>query len=252
MKDIIIIPDVHGRDFWREAVLNNLDKKIIFTGDYLDPYPYEGIEPETAFEMLKEIVALKEEHPNNIVLLLGNHDCSYMYSKDVCDCRRDKMRYTEIQNFLREKHKLFDIAYEIVVNDKKYVFSHAGIIEKWINLTDMDKEKMNVVDWLNNKNQESLSDESPETTDFCYLLAEYDNYRGWGGMYGSPVWNDFRTVYCDGLLLYPQDAYHVFGHTQLQVDGVFKEHWACLDCHKAFVLHEDGTITLYKTNDNIT
>lgn len=35
-NNILIIPDVHGRTFWKYAI----DKydKVIFLGDYLDPY----------------------------------------------------------------------------------------------------------------------------------------------------------------------------------------------------------------------
>ena len=39
---MIIIPDVHGRVFWKEIVKNSEDK-IIFLGDYVDPYPGENI-----------------------------------------------------------------------------------------------------------------------------------------------------------------------------------------------------------------
>ena len=41
LKKIIIIPDVHGRTFWRNAVekyRNVKDVHIVFLGDYVDPY----------------------------------------------------------------------------------------------------------------------------------------------------------------------------------------------------------------------
>ena len=41
---ILIIPDVHGRDFWKEPVTRTLqetDARICFLGDYHDPYPQE-------------------------------------------------------------------------------------------------------------------------------------------------------------------------------------------------------------------
>ena len=43
MSRIIVVPDVHGRTFWRE-VLNNTKDKIVFLGDYLDPYKYEALD----------------------------------------------------------------------------------------------------------------------------------------------------------------------------------------------------------------
>ena len=54
---ILIVPDVHGRIFWRRAKeLVKSYQKIIFLGDYLDPYSYEGITPDMAFEEFKEII----------------------------------------------------------------------------------------------------------------------------------------------------------------------------------------------------
>ena len=40
---ILVIPDVHGRSFWKNAVAQNTDIPIIFLGDYLDPYAHENI-----------------------------------------------------------------------------------------------------------------------------------------------------------------------------------------------------------------
>ena len=44
----IIIPDVHGRDFWRETVKTYINTNVvfIFLGDYLDPYPHEEMHNE--------------------------------------------------------------------------------------------------------------------------------------------------------------------------------------------------------------
>ena len=42
-NDLIIIPDIHGRTFWKEAIQKYPNSKTIFLGDYLDPYPHEGI-----------------------------------------------------------------------------------------------------------------------------------------------------------------------------------------------------------------
>lgn len=47
-EDCLIIPDVHGRDFWKDAA-NRFPGNIVFLGDYLDPYPLEGISPDEAF-----------------------------------------------------------------------------------------------------------------------------------------------------------------------------------------------------------
>ena len=71
---ITIIPDIHGRVFWKKAV------------DSMD---------------------FKKSNPERVVLLLGNHDCEYMYSRNVCDCRSDRKNFDIIQSLFRDNWKLF-------------------------------------------------------------------------------------------------------------------------------------------------
>lgn len=64
MKDnILIVPDVHGRTFWRKPT-SNIDRygKVIFLGDYLDPYPYKGISFEESLAEFKDIIELKRSN----------------------------------------------------------------------------------------------------------------------------------------------------------------------------------------------
>ena len=41
MSKYLIIPDIHCRKFWRESINEDKVDKVIFLGDYLDPYPDE-------------------------------------------------------------------------------------------------------------------------------------------------------------------------------------------------------------------
>jgi len=103
---IVIIPDVHGRAFWKEAVERFLAERFIFLGDYLDPYYfdviYHEITPESTIENFQEILSFKKANPNRVTLLLVNHDCGYLYGKDVCDYRCDDGNYALIQGLFRE------------------------------------------------------------------------------------------------------------------------------------------------------
>ena len=54
-NDIIVIPDIHGRQFWRRAVELYPDADTIFLGDYHDPYPAEGITNEESLANLREL-----------------------------------------------------------------------------------------------------------------------------------------------------------------------------------------------------
>ena len=77
---IIIIPDIHGRDFWRWTVTHRKEEdSVVFLGDYLDPYEDEWIYWSDAYKGLLDIIELKRANPEKVVLLLGNHDLHYLF-----------------------------------------------------------------------------------------------------------------------------------------------------------------------------
>ena len=119
---ILIIPDVHGRQFWRQAVASGHYSKIIFLGDYVDPYPYEHIDGPTAMQGLVDIIAFRDSHPDQVVLLLGNHDMHYfsLHYHDVCLSDRYDSRQAEtLHNLYTDGHR-FKLAHEETVGSQKY------------------------------------------------------------------------------------------------------------------------------------
>ena len=50
---MIIIPDIHGLNFWKEAVAGREEGIIVFLGDYLDPYP-DDFPDKTADEIWEQ------------------------------------------------------------------------------------------------------------------------------------------------------------------------------------------------------
>ena len=128
---MIIIPDVHGRTFWKEAVKGRENEEIIFLGDYVDPYVYEGIMPEDGILALEDIIKFKQDHPNNVHLLLGNHDAGYIW-ESVCSARRSKKYYGDISHLFTSNLEKFDLVYKKEINGKKYLFSHAPVHKIWI------------------------------------------------------------------------------------------------------------------------
>ena len=57
MAKLLVLPDIHGRTFWKEPC-SDIEKydKIVFIGDYLDPYDFEGISVVDTIENFKEII----------------------------------------------------------------------------------------------------------------------------------------------------------------------------------------------------
>ena len=88
MSKILIVPDIHGRDFWR--VIKKYDlyyiDKIIFLGDYLDPYPqeYPDLNKEELYQKtyknLIDIISLKKDNINKD----DSHDL-FVESEDTND-----------------------------------------------------------------------------------------------------------------------------------------------------------------------
>ena len=53
-KNIIVIGDVHGRTSWKQIVDKHPGCRLVFLGDYCDPY--EKIPGEAVLENLMEII----------------------------------------------------------------------------------------------------------------------------------------------------------------------------------------------------
>lgn len=229
---IVIIPDIHGREFWKEAFKNAINNNIevVFLGDYLDVYPNEKISPDSAVENFKLILEVKNKFPDKVTLLLGNHDCSYIYPK-VCECRKDYKNSNIISNLFKDNINLFKLVYSISSDNKTYLFSHAGIHKDWL-----DKYNKSIDDLLNIDLKEDLTE----------LLSDVSYYRGGYSEFGSCVWADLRE-----WSMYDGPEYQIFGHTQLQHTGMILRNLACLDCRQPFELDTKGH-KLTNINEEIT
>lgn len=235
---MIIVPDIHGRDFWKKPVHENLGKEhIVFLGDYLDPYEDEQIAPWEVFPQLEEIVALKKEHPDSVTLLLGNHDVHYLTERGRGG-RYDYIHGALIKRFLIEHADSFQLTFSSETGGKKFIFSHAGIMAGWME-----------------HNKEYLDSATPETV--CAVLNEMWQdrstwpvlfsiladvpYSRWGRTtYGSPIWSDVDDMRTDAPEL--PGYYQIFGHSQQEKGPVITDYFACLDCRRAFRLTEDGEL----------
>ena len=225
---MIIIPDVHGRVFWKEIVKNSEDK-IIFLGDYVDPYPGENISLIGALDNLSEIIDYKKSNPSKVILLLGNHDFMYMDSEhNKYSCRHDFENEPKITKILMDNRDLFEMKYSIKVKNKLYICSHAGILKPWIEkYKNLFGEFPGSLDKIN----ELYRNWDPE---FISSLLEISYYRGGWSDFGSMIWSDVRehSVSCE------ENVYQIFGHTQLKDKPIIEKHFADLDCRRPFFFDE--------------
>ena len=211
---ILINPDIHGRVFWKYSIEHKDEfDKIIFLGDYLDAYsPDLLIKEEDNF---KEIIQFKKDNLDKVILLLGNHDCSYVNSKILPSSRYNPFKADIYHKLFNDNLDLFQLVY--IYN--KYLFSHAGVYEEWLKMCDLN------LDNLINYNLDELAS----------YLNVLDYYRGGYGNVGSCIWADIRDSETEKLL---KGYYHIFGHTQLKFK-VSTSEFSCLDCRVPFSLDSE-------------
>lgn len=228
---MIIVPDIHGRSFWRDVVKEHKGEKIIFLGDYTDPYSQEGLFQWNGYLSLAEVLDFKKENADSVILLLGNHDLSYVDSV-FPKCRHDYENHVEIKELLLSNLSLFNVAHEQEIAGKRFVFSHAGILHKWLKNNEITFGQIPLgeeVKMLNRVFHEG----------HAYApYADVSFYRGGDNEAGSCVWADVEEHFeCQAVPL--PGCYQVFGHTQMNAP-IITDRFACLDCRKVFMLDEKG------------
>lgn len=264
-KKVIIIPDVHGRTFWKDAIpYIEGGTPVVFLGDYLDPYSHEAISPNDAKANFKEILEVTEGK-NNVHLLIGNHDTTYIWPEaNICECRTDYNNLPELCTIFKKELKRFSLHWYDEVGGKKFLFTHAGVHEDWLKVL---RKQLNIKDdadmgycltaLYNGAYNEDLT---------CLSLLSHVSYlRGGWQRVGSCIWADINE-----FLMHPsvslKDYTQIVGHSQ-QIkkqpteNGGFK--WVggepvydmnsnvfCLDCHKCFYIDGEGDVR-YLANDEV-
>ena len=203
---MIIVPDIHGRSFWRSVI--PYQEEIVFLGDYLDPYSSEGVTREMAIRNFREILLFAKSRPG-VTLLLGNHDLSYMKGDRFCRCRTDYDNYDYISSLFHKNVALFGIAKEIELAGKRFLFSHAGITPGWhaqhVGLLPDSYEETLREDVLNQLYHDG---------DMDAILPEISRFRGGDSPYGSIVWADIREFDEQADDMAGIQTIQIVGHTQ--------------------------------------
>lgn len=130
MTRLIAIPDIHGHNFFEDKIRRILKeqyneiKQVIFLGDYFDDWD-DGMTGKQQIETFGVVIELKEEFPDKITLLLGNHDVHYLYyyRKTLRCSGFQNKHYMKYHSLLYHHRKEFEMAYSY----KNILFTHAGI-----------------------------------------------------------------------------------------------------------------------------
>ena len=170
---------------------------------------------------------------------MNKKDCHYFnitFYKECGGCRIDSYNKNTISQIFDEFKDYFKLAHEEIVNGKKILFTHAGIMKSWYE-TNKDIIGELTVDNINNL----LNSKKGVKT-----LTDVSYYRGGYDLAGSVVWSDVRERFgpdsinedelIDGIDL------QVFGHTRLNNSPIICSAFACVDCKKPFVIDDNGKI----------
>lgn len=205
-KTVVPIGDIHGLAVWKEIVNSpeNKDRRFVFLGDYIDPY--EDIGADELLSNLIDIIEFKKAHPDDVILLLGNHDMHYLYEDFPEGSRYDARIAERFTQILEENRQLFLFAYQ----EGKTIYSHAGITNRWWNddfVPLIDKSSLpykngilDIAELINNADDNLLR-----------VLGQVGYSRG--GFYpnGGIFWEDKYVTSSDPLSGYCQFV----GHTRV-------------------------------------
>ena len=248
-KRILVVPDVHGRLFWKEPVKKYFETvdRVVFLGDYLDPYAGEEGLADDIFENMMEIIELKRNNREKVILLKGNHDQHY-YSKMFRDLaggsRMDEQYWDKYHEVFGDYRSLFQFAHMEIVNGITYVFTHAGLTLYWLH-------KVNTNIWQLPDNKVSVADEDIiiRINQLDYkpmgqeMLSVIGRNRSWfGEKTGSVLWADIE----EHAIPHAPKAYglnkvfQVFGHSKLNkdYDKLEFENFAMIDSRQCFMIDE--------------
>ena len=203
MDKIIIIGDIHGRNIWEHIILKETDYSLaVFLGDYFDSY--NGMYSTDEYANFMKILKYKDDNPDKVVLLIGNHDLHYI------DGIRHCSRYSEQTKKLLG-HLITSIIRDNILQATKSLtslfFVHAGISNTWLrdNRLKFDEVEIN-----------NLLKTNPEQFDFQFKGDNTDIFGN--DTFQSPLW-----IREEGLLKdSPYDIIQVVGHTQTNPTEDFK------------------------------
>lgn len=187
---IITIGDVHGRDYWKQALEKEADL-YIFLGDYLDadismPTP----QLKNVIPNFKEIIDAKIKQPDKIILLLGNHDLHYRWHpKHICS-RFMRPQADYLHQYFKEHKLLFQSAFQI----KNHLWTHAGLSQSFIQAL---RAKFPHRFDDNSKPIATIIEEMMKVEVERDFLAIPGKSRGGYFAHGGIFWADFKETFDD-------------------------------------------------------
>ena len=208
MSKIVCYGDLHGNPIWKQIVEKEQDADlVIFLGDYFDSFIYSTVEQIYNFN---EIIEFKKANPNNVILLIGNHD--YHYFPEIGDRGisgyQGSAKATAISYELNKNRDLLQMAFA----HDNILFTHAGVGLSWI-------ERLSY--WMPDLlppefNAQSISDYVNDVWKYKPLFFNFIGRDDSGDDMGqTPIWIRPRSLMKDGQN-FKKNLIQVVGHTSVK------------------------------------
>lgn len=184
----LVLGDIHGHWKTLEDILEKYPwDRVILLGDYLDSFSGTS---KDHIQCLKNILQLKQQYGDKVILLLGNHDFHYLHpNQKYSGYKYETQAY--LGNLLVDAIDNGDI--KIIHEDNKIIYSHAGISNTWFKAS-----KFETLEDINKNILKNLDE---------FIFKGVDMFGD--NVTQGPLWIRPNSLYLDYLLGYKQ----VVGHT---------------------------------------
>lgn len=139
---IVALGDTHGRVIWKDIVDQEIMSadKFIMIGDYFDTHG-GGVSGNKQIVNFKELLQLKREYPDKIVLLFGNHD--FHYIKGIGETYSGYQSSYAIDIGAAIGDAITEGLVQMCYKYENFVFTHAGVTMTWcvdneVDITDLE------------------------------------------------------------------------------------------------------------------
>ena len=187
---ILVLGDIHGMGCWEPIIEKENPDLTIFLGDYVSTHGL--ITEKQQIDNLRRILEYKEENPDNVILLRGNHDMEALYYWAECYPATGEF----VKTFMRLNEERFLNNTQWIYLYKNICFSHAGISSIW-----MENNKIKSLEDINTLEPSEVFAFTGKMSDFTGISPQQ-----------PPTWIRPWTLIDCGY----KGVIHVVGHTMVQ------------------------------------
>ena len=197
---ILVLGDIHGRGCWEPIIEKENPDLTIFLGDYVSTHGL--ITEKQQIDNLERILQYKEENPDTVILLRGNHDLASLYYWAECY----PINGERVDEYMRNNEERFLNNTQWIYLCKNICFSHAGVSSIWMEHV----AKVKTLKEINDLPPSKIFGFNGKMSDFTGISSTQ-----------PPTWIRPWTLVDCGY----KGVIHVVGHTNVGFLGNYKDEY---------------------------